>query len=173
MTLFKRQLLILVAALVMASATFQVPFLLSDDIVVETSSYLDADDQELNREIQALLDKGSLSDEQLDTLTQKLAQVSGDGEGLSAAELEQQAHTQLRAFGLWLVAPLWLLFLVLLPRTWVEYLEVLALPVLFYAVGAMIGLEIAVIVGLALLVALLKPQFKKRLGRKTKAPEPS
>ncbi|MDQ2077130.1 hypothetical protein [Marinimicrobium sp. ABcell2] len=165
MTLFKRQLLILVAALIMASVTFQGPYLLSDDIVIETSTYLDADDQELNRDIQALLDKGSLSDEELDTLTQKLAQVSGNDEGMSEAELEQQARAQLRTFGLWLVAPLWLLFLVLLPRTWVEYLEVLALPVLFYAVGVLIGLEIAVIVGLALLVALLKPRLKKRLGR--------
>ncbi|WP_111641678.1 hypothetical protein [Marinimicrobium alkaliphilum] len=167
MTLFKRQLLVLVAAIIMASATFQIPYLLSDDIVIETTSYLDGEDQELNSEIQALMDKGSLTDEEMDTLMQKLAQVSG--EGVSEAELEQQAHAQLRAFGLWFVAPLWLLFLALLPRTWVEYLEVLALPVLFYAAGILIGLEITVIVGLALLVALLKPWVKKRLGRKAAA----
>jgi len=150
--------LILLASIVLASVTFQLPFLIGDDLVIETSSYLHGDDEELNAEIEALLEQESLSEEDLQRLTEKVgqAQASGPESQASVEALEREAQAEARrASAFWLV-PIWLVFFALLPRTLPEFAVTLAMPLLLFSVGALVTLEIAIILTMAALVYGLK-----------------
>lgn len=154
-----RQLLVLMAALLMAVASYQIPFLLAGPVVIETSNYQHEDAGETNEEIQALVEKGSLSDEELLLLTQKMEEIAAlnaQGAGDSEKPDTTAAHIDARTSGvLWLI-PLWGVFFLLLPRTKLEFIETVALPVFFYFVGAILIFEIAIILTLGLVFYLLK-----------------
>lgn len=160
-----RQCLIIVGALLMAVATFQIPFMSAEPVVIETSNYQHEDAGETNEEIKALVEKGSLSDEELVLLTQKLEEIAelnsqstDDSNGPDASE----KHTQARRGGvLWLI-PLWALFYWVLPRTKIEFIEVVALPVFFYGVGVMLLLEIAIILALGIFFYIAKKWYRHR-----------
>jgi|GEM_PF-5778358 len=158
MKLWIRYPLILLASIVVASITFQLPFMLGDDLVIETSSYLHGEDEALNAEIEALLEQESLSDEDLQRLTEKVgqAQAAGPESQASVEALEREAQAEARrASAFWLV-PLWLVLFALLPRTLPEFAVTLAMPLLLFGVGALVGLEMAIILAMAALTYGLK-----------------
>lgn len=162
-------MLIVIAAFVMAVATYQVPFLVDDTVVVETSTFQHEDAAEASEVIAQLLEQESLSDEEMEMLAQSLDEVAqaqrasqATGDNAASENPERMAYSEVRKSGaLWLI-PMWALFFLFLPRTKLEYAEALVLPVFFLVTGVILSIEIAIILTLAVACYCLKPRLPSR-----------
>lgn len=159
--MLKRQAFVIVISLLMALLTYQLPYMTGQKIVISEEVPPHADIAQPHKEvIDRLLAKESLTEEEFLLLKKYTSEnTQKTVESFEAQEIDIHSHSiasKIRESSMLWLFLMWAVFFALVPIKILEFLEAIALPVLFGIVGLIINIELAVIVTLAVIAYVVK-----------------
>ncbi len=160
--MLKRWILILLGTLILTMVSSSLPFITKQKTPVQTGIILDTPErkkellkkEELNEEESAYLEE---REKELDRILE---------EDQKNWTIDQETHKKSRRSTLWYLAILWLAYFLIVPKNLKEVLGSLIFPSLYWAGGAIIGIELVVIICVGLLGSLWvsREKMKKLLA---------